>query len=157
MSKNFNLTKVIMFFKVFQGDEIVFENDYCGKYTDHYSLITNVGISTLRVKVSSNFTNPDCVDNNNLTDVSIDSIRNIIPKASTFQEFEIDGKITSLKAFLSENKIYFNSSEQNILENLLKKFELYFNKINSEGANLEKPINRKINRVEFNNLFIDLN
>lgn len=126
MNNDLTIDKVLMFFKAFKGDEIAFENTSCGNYTDYYSDIENVGISSLRVKVNSQYSNPDCVDNDNLTDVSINSIRQIINKNSPFKEFEMNCKVGNLRAFLSKNRNHFKSSEQIALDDLLKRFIIFF-------------------------------
>ncbi|WP_026452160.1 hypothetical protein [Aequorivita capsosiphonis] len=156
MNNDLTIDKVLMFFKAFKGDEITFENTSCGNYTDYYSDIENVGISSLRVKVNSQYSNADCVDKDNFTDVSIDSIRQIINKNSPFREFEMDSKVGNLRAFLSKNRIHFKSSEQIALDDLLERFRRFFDEINKEGADTEDSVDRKIDRKRFYNLFIDL-
>lgn len=154
MNNKLTITKVIDFFKALKGDEITFETSHCGTYTDLYSEIFSVGISTLRVKVNSSYTNPDCVDNNNLTDVSIESIRVILNKTNQIEEFEIDGKILALEAFIKKHPMTFNHSDQNKLETLLERFNSFYSQIL-----LEKTINNNVNKIErfrFNSLFIDL-
>ena len=157
INEDLTLFKVLAFFKAFKGDDIIFENAYCGNYTDLYSEINSVGISTLRVEVNQLYTNSRCVDEDNLTEVTIDSIRNIVNKNTPFKEFEIDGKIICLKAFLSINKIHFNSSDQKSLDTLLQRLELFYSEIIFEGTNIKDSVNRKIERMRFNNLFMDLN
>ena len=148
------INKVIDFFKAFKGDEITFETAHCGTYTDLYSDIFSVETSTLRVKVNSGYTNPDCVDMDNLTDVSIESIRTILNKTNPIEVFEIDGKILKLEAFITKNTMTFNHSEQRTLETLLERFRSFYSQIL-----LEQTINnndKKIERLRFNSLFIDL-
>lgn len=154
MANNLTLTKALDFFRAFKGDDITFENSYCGTYTDLYSEIHDVGISSLRVKVNSGYTNPDCVDKDNMTDVSIDSIRTVISKNIPIELSEIDGKILKLQGFISKNKTSFTPSENQVLEILLKRIELFFSEVL-----LEKNIDdqeKEIERKRFNSLFIDL-
>lgn len=154
IKNNLTLDNALAFFKAFKGDEITFENSHCGTYTDLYSQIHSVGITSLRVKVDSGYTNPDCVDKDNMTDVSIDSIRTVLNKNIPIELFEIDGKIVTLQGFISKNKIHFTPSEQQVLENLLKRFESFYS-----DTLLEKSLaseEKKIERSKFNSLFIDL-
>ncbi|MCY1214266.1 hypothetical protein D3C87_62600 [compost metagenome] len=154
MSNTLTLNKALNFFKAFKGDEITFENSYCGTYTDLYSEIHSVGISTLRVKVDAGYTNPDCVDHNNMTDVSIDSIRTIVNQNTPIELPEIDGKIVNLSGFISKNRASYTPSEQQVLEKLLKRIELFFSEVLLEPAIDSEE--RKIERNRFNSLFIDL-
>lgn len=154
MAKNLTLVKALDFFRAFKGDEITFENSYCGTYTDLYSEIHGVGITSLRVKVNPGYTNPDCVDKDNMTDVSIDSIRTVLNKSTPIELFEIDGKIVTLSGFIIKNKTSFTPSEQIALENLLKKMQSFYSEVLHERDvdSEEKEIERK----RFNSLFIDL-
>lgn len=156
MANNLTLNKTLDFFRAFKGDEITFENSYCGTYTDLYSEIHGVGIKSLRVKVKSGYTNPDCVDKDNMTDVSIDSIRTILNKSTPIELFEIDGKIETLRGFILKNKTSFTPSEQQALENLLKKMQFFYSEVlHEKDVNTEEE-EKEIERKRFNSLFIDL-
>jgi len=154
-NNNLTLTKALYFFRSFKGDEITFENSYCGTYTDFYSEIHGVGITSLRVKVDPSYINPDCVDKDNMTDVSIDSIRTVLNKNTPIELFEIDGKIETLRGFILKNRMFFNGSEQQTLDNLLKKLEQFYSKVLLEQS-LDITKEKKIERSRFYSLFIDL-
>lgn len=154
MINDLTLDRALAFFKAFKGDDIVFDTPYCGTYTDFYSEIDSIGISTLRVKVDKNYINPDCVDKDNLADIPIGSIRKILNTNNTPLELhEIDGKILSLRAFLLKNKIFFNPAEQETLEKLLQKLESFYSQTLLESDRSPAP---KINRNRFSELFLDL-
>lgn len=155
MKNDLTLNKVLAFFRAFKGDEIVFNTQHCGTYTDVYSEIYDVEISTLRVKVHKNYNNADCVDQNNLTNVSIDSIVNILYHNSPIEVYKIDGKILSLQAFIKKNNTRFTHFEQQTLEKLLKRFELFYSEILFEKSKPDS-VDEKINRKRFDSLFIDL-
>ena len=155
MNENLTLFKILSFFQSFKGDEIVFENSFCGIYTDFYSKILEVKVSSLDVEVNKRYANPDCVDNNNHTNVSINSIRQIIHKQTTFKEFEMDSKIINLEAFLKKNKT-INKSDLEILNKLLKKFKEFYSEILLEGVNAQKSIQREIKTERFHKLFLNL-
>ena len=156
MDNNLTITKALDFFRAFKGDEITFENSHCGTYTYLYSEIHGVGISSLRVKVNPGYPNPDCVDQDNMTDVSIDSIRTIISKDAPVKLEDIDGKILYLEGFISKNKTLFTPSENKVLEKLLERMKLFYSKVLGEGNIDSGEEEEEIERSRFKSLFIDL-
>ncbi|MNX75326.1 hypothetical protein D3C86_1067940 [compost metagenome] len=89
-----------------------------------------------------------------MTDVSIDSIRTIVNQNTPIELPEIDGKIVNLSGFISKNRASYTPSEQQVLEKLLKRIELFFSEVLLEPAIDSEE--RKIERNRFNSLFIDL-
>lgn len=156
MANNLTITKALDFFRAFKGDEITFETTHCGNYTDLYSQIHGVGPSSLRVKVDPAYTTPDCVDKDNMMDVSIDSIRTLLSKNTPIELYEIDGKIETLRGFIIKSKTNFTPSEQRALENLLKKMELFYSEVLLEGNIDSEEEEKEIERNRFKSLFIDL-
>ncbi|CAM1343222.1 hypothetical protein [Tenacibaculum aestuarii] len=157
MYQDLTFSNVVSFLKTFKGDEILFSNSYCGNYIDHSSEIIGVTHSSLRVKVDSMYPNPDCVDKNNETDVSIGSIKSIIHKNNKFKEFEIDGKILSLQAILKLKKKSFDPIEQVKLDKLLEKLNTFYKKILLEGTQTKENVDREINIERYYELFDNLN
>ncbi|MBY0533842.1 MAG: hypothetical protein K2P31_02620 [Rickettsiaceae bacterium] len=148
------LNKSLEFFKACKEDEITFENSHCGTYTDLYSKIIDVEMTSLRVKVNSAYPKPDCVDDNNCTHVFIESIRSIVSKNLVIEEHEIDGKIIALEAFIDRNRTIFTPTEQKKLEDLLERFRTFYSKILLENTLNDKDT--KIDRARFSQLFHNL-
>ncbi|MRX38401.1 MULTISPECIES: hypothetical protein [Flavobacterium] len=156
MANNLTLDKTLDFFRAFKGDEITFETSHCGNYTDLHSEIHGVGPTSLRVKVNPSYINPDCVDKDNMMDVSIDSIRTVLSKNTPIELYEIDGKIETLRGFILKNKMYFTPSEQMALENLLRKMELFYSEVLLEGNIDSEEEEKEIERNRFKSLFLNL-
>jgi|GEM_PF-2078812 len=151
-----NQDQILNFLAVLSGDKVLFDCPSCGNYTDHFSEIESMDIFCLRVKVSELYPNPDCVDENNMTNVLIKNIVKTSPIRRDFNEFEIDARIGLLKGYIEKNKNSMPASFKTRLEKLLMRLQTLFNQINSQGANNQLSIDRLVPRSEFDKQFINL-